>query len=309
MKKRHSLFLFTVAVASVAFSDSTRIVNDLVGGGATIYHSDGSTSRYNSNLMSGGGTIYHSGGGSSACGSGLGASSWRSRAPIFLTAPAAYRYSADTYNDNQPISFHSGVSEQQRIREENAMRIMVEGQRRRSSAFQKGYDYGRGGYNEGLRNVCNQFAQQYYNTFGRYPNGSSRRESKKLWFLWILPLFVVAGLCRWVYANKEELVCRYKNALLRLGWLKEWLWSHRAELLTQDNLKKAKTYICRMQTKTLKIVQGPSRVCQVCGAENPERATICCNCGVAFECRKSNSTQSKKRRVSGPYSKLAKKRG
>ena len=62
--------VFVLAVPTFVFANppfggggTTRIVKDIVGGGATIYHSDGTTSRYDANPLGGGGTIHHTGGG------------------------------------------------------------------------------------------------------------------------------------------------------------------------------------------------------------------------------------------------------
>ena len=173
MKKRYALLVFAVAVRYAAFSDSSQVFYDQFGnatirhsdgsssrviydqfGNATTRHSDGSSSRtihdqfgnattHRSDGSSsrtiydqfGNAEIHHSGGN----GSGSEAPGWRpseSAVQMDPTAyqPSTYRYSTDTYNVDQPISFHSGVSEQQRIREENAIRKMIEEMPQRSSA-------------------------------------------------------------------------------------------------------------------------------------------------------------------------------
>ena len=78
-----------------------RIVNDPLGGGATMHRSDGSTSRYTPNPLGGGGTIYHSGGGSKSYGIGRGALGFGANASGVRPSSGS-SYSRPSYSSPSP---------------------------------------------------------------------------------------------------------------------------------------------------------------------------------------------------------------
>ena len=135
------------------------------------------------------------------------------------------------HDADQPISFHTGTlpqpeqgdfERQRQIWEQNALRRLYETAPRRTYADEQraaeerfrrelqDSPVARQMYNEYMRKVCAQIAQQYQNTFGAYPNEPDNHLSWKSfkprsYFRWILLLVAIASLCKWMWGNRHEM--------------------------------------------------------------------------------------------------------
>ena len=266
---------------------SSRTVRDQFGN-FTTHHSNGSSSRTARDQF-GNATKYNSDVGSTWRAFKQSSSTLGTRVPNATTTVYPYRATHRSVDGtDQPISFHAGALPQQeegdferqrRIWEQNAMRRLYEAAQRgvytddphaaerRLQRELRESPIVRKEYNELMRIAGEQYAQQYYNTFGVYPNGSGNHPSRKpikqrSYFRWT-PLFVaIAFLCKWMWDNRHEMkkrefwtarraltLLRCKKAFAGIKVCMRWLWGVSKEIAEGRILRsrKSKHHACTDQ--------------------------------------------------------------
>ena len=272
----------------------SRTVHDQFGN-ATTHRSDGSSSRTVYDQF-GNATTHRSDGVSTRSGFRQSASTLGTSVSDATTYPyGTTQRSVGGHDADQPISFHTGTlpqpeqgdfERQRQIWEQNALRRLYEAAQRgvytedphaaerRLQRELRESPIVRKEYNEFMRIAGEQYAQQYYNTFGVYPNGSGNHPSRKpikprSYFRWT-PLFVaIAFLCKWMWGNRHEIRKR------------EFWTTRRALTLLQVNkafsgIKACMCWLCGVSKKVFegRILGSGKRMHHACTDQRPEVVNV-----------------------------------